>query len=846
MKQTSTLTEGWYLKEATYPLPYPADQESGVLLAQLAKEDGWLSCAMPAVVQEVLFDHRIIKKDVLETGIADECAWVSTRDWIFRTSFPAPSHKGPVYLEFQGLDTVVDIYLNGNLLCCHESMFMPLKTRNIRDLLQESNELILCFHAPCKVIETFDPPKRYEGKISSNAMLRKAHGDFTPHGGAVPYFTPIGVYDEIFLVCVDQSEIFYADIETSMDQHNIDGTLEVFLHRTCCDGVSARLRLYGPGNSLVADSIAEDWREGKYGMPVCHFTIGVEKPQLWWPRNYGSQPLYFVKVELSKEGVLLDSMTRTIGFRKIEIVGDMRFRVNGMEIKMWGSCITPMWGCTHKWIRERGKQFLDYAARGNMNALRLWGPGQPYHEEFYEYACELGILIWQEFHTSGTHIPDTPKFVDLVMREAEIEIRRLKHYPCIFMWCGGNEHIYMADIFDPEARVRIGYDLILYHLKDLVAKMDRSRYYHASSPCGGRFPNEAIFSDNHGSRAAQCYLPGEAHGHLFSENIRTFTPELKSMKRFIPEQDLWPQGYSGTMPFNGATYPIPETWRHRTINNFEKKTGPYELFYDPTDVYSLIYRLNAAAAHDIREIISKQRHGKPFYESAGDRHCNGHFIWKLDTAWPQIYCAFIDYYMEPGMPYYMLRRQYAPVLVSLDMQDHIYVWGVNDTAENFAGTVTVEVYELDKDAITQSITFPVGIPVGDSLVLKSLDCFGHTQLRSVVHCMLTDADGQIVSEDYQYLISERRLPFPNAKLTLRQEGEHILVSTDRFARCVELQGNAGDDAFGWQFEDNYFDLVPGREKIIRIWGMHKFGTITAKAHYSSHVASVLWKRHNGG
>jgi hypothetical protein len=380
----------------------------------------------------------------------------------------------------------------------------------------------------------------------------------------------------------------------------------------------------------------------------------------------------------------------------------------------------------------------------------------------------------------------------------------------------------------------------MYDLKNLVSKLDSTRYYHVSSPSQGRYANEATFADSHGSRAAQRFVPGEQHGHFFSENIRTFIPELKSLCRFIPSDELWPEDYSNVMP-NGTTIPIPKSWAERTINNFEKKTGPYELFYDATDPETLIYRLNAAAAYDIREIITKQRHGKPFYDGAGDRRCNGHLFWKLNTAWPQIYCAFIDYYLEPGMPYYMLRRHYAPVHISFDVQDHVYVWGVNDTPEDFDGIVTVEVHSLDSEKTTQKLSFPVGIPGGDSLITKSLDCLGHIPLRSVLHCTLQSHDGKMVSEDFQYLISERRLPVPEAKLTLRQEGGTLQIATDRFARCVVLAGDADGDEFGWQFEDNYFDLMPGQPKTVQIYGKHQKGVITAKGHYSPHTASIHWE-----
>lgn len=841
MKLTQIMKDNWRMKEA------PAWEHSmdiklpDRIKEAIAGEGGWLSCTMPSVAHEVLLDHQRIDADVLETGIGYECAWVSDKDWIFETRFAASQGGGDVYLDFKGLDSIVDIWMNGAVIGRHETMFMPCRLK-INDSIKEWNQLVLYFHSPNKVKKTLELPDHYTGRIGKQELLRKAHGDFSPHGGAVPYVTPIGAYDDIVFTGVDRSEITYVDIETEFDRLYEDSALLVKVHCSPYERLRARVRLIDPDGNAVMEKESDSFCAADSDEVIFDFNLFVEKPRRWWPRNYGAQPLYQVEVTIYDGEQMLDSLNKTVGFRKIEVIGDMRFRINGVEIKQWGSAITPMYGLTHKWFPERGKALLDYAAMGNMNTLRLWGPGQPYHEEFYEYASKLGILIWQEFHTSGAFVPDLESFTDIVMEEARAEIRRLKHYPCIYMWCGGNEHLYMLDIFRREEKYTIGYDLLYYSLKDIVAEMDRSRYYHVSSPYQGRFPNEAICGDNHGSRAAQCFLPGEKYGHFFSENIRTFSPEIKSLKRFIPEADLWPEGYHNNMAY-GDEYPVPDTWKQRTINNFEKKTGPYELFYDATDAESLVYRLNAAAAYDIREIITKQRQGKWFFESAGDRHCNGHLFWKLDTAWPQIYCSFIDYYLEPGLPYYMLRRCYTPVTVSIDVEDSIYIWGVNDTTEHFDGTVTVEVCELDSHEVTQRIEFPAGVPAGDSLILKSLDCFGHIQLRSVIHCVLKDRAGHIAAEDFQYLIAERRLPFADAKVFLRQDGDCVSVKAgSEFARCVELFGDDDGDQFGWRFEDNYFDLMPGQERKIKIHGNHRKGIITAKAHYAVEPTQLDWKR----
>jgi len=88
---------------------------------------------------------------------------------------------------------------------------------------------------------------------------------------------------------------------------------------------------------------------------------------------------------------------------------------------------------------------------------------------------------------------------------------------------------------------------------------------------------------------------------------------------------------------------------------------------------------------------------------------------------------------------------------------------------------------------------------------------------------------------------ERRLAFPDAKLDVEVADGALTITTDKFARAVNLTGDADGDPFGWFFEDNYFDLLPGEKKVVRILGDHQSGRITAKPWYSPHSSTVDWR-----
>jgi hypothetical protein len=60
--------------------------------------------------------------------------------------------------------------------------------------------------------------------------------------------------------------------------------------------------------------------------------------------------------------------------------------------------------------------------------------------------------------------------------------------------------------------------------------------------------------------------------------------------------------------------------------------------------------------------------------------------------------------------------------------------------------------------------------------------------------------------------------------------------------AVTLEGDAGGDTFGWFFEDNYFDLLPGEIKKVRILGRHRQGRVSARPWYSLRAATIDWQR----
>ena len=96
------------------------------------------------------------------------------------------------------------------------------------------------------------------------------------------------------------------------------------------------------------------------------------------------------------------------------------------------------------------------------------------------------------------------------------------------------------------------------------------------------------------------------------------------------------------------------------------KVGQLERYCDPMSARDLIRVLGTAHGDYLRERVERQRRGVPDGMPDGKRRCWGNMVWRLNDSWPIVYWSIIDYYLEPKIAYYYLRRSYHPVLVTFD------------------------------------------------------------------------------------------------------------------------------------------------------------------------------------
>ncbi|MFP4381585.1 MAG: beta-mannosidase [Candidatus Sumerlaeia bacterium] len=796
-----------------------------------------LPAEMPAQAHDVLMANDKIE-DVMKLGNCEKSQWIGEQDWVYVKEFSKPEQQGQTFLNFRGLDTFADIYLNGKLLLFADDCYLPVRM-DVTKLLQDRNLLLVHFYAPRSYLDSL--PNAEELKSSKAAYIRyprKPAEDFNFFNGARPAFISIGIYDDVRLEVVDQVEIEDFSLRPKLNDDYSRGEVEVMVALMGASKVKGEVKcaIIAPDGKQV-DEAAANFETDSGGGADLKLAVKVDKPELWYPLGHGAHPLYTVKAIISVDGDAKDSAEKRIGFRELKMRKIFDYTVNGIPVKLWGANITPLPRAGHVWDRDACVRMMEWVENANMISMRAWGPGQPFNEHLFDEADERGILMWAEFAHTGGPFPYTEDYRARYVAEATRWVKEWKHHPSIFMWCGGNETYLGIDVDSPDAN-RPDRKIFEKDYKEVCERLDPDRFYHENSPFLGAFDNAADQGDTH-IRNYGHFLPGADYPVMPTENIRITIATRPTLEKHLGPDLEWPEGFSGKRTdFNDPV--IPMNWVEKLcpdLHWINLRVGYVEHFFDADGTPdSLLFRMGAGTSAFIRDVIEKMRRGKPHWKADGPRVTMGHYWWKFNDTWPMIYASLIDDQLQPNMSYYAMRRALNPLLLSIDVLERVYLWIVNDSAETIQGQLRVRVLDQEGLKSLNEMKVDVQVKPGDSQLITNLDEFGMIYSKNPIYAELLDADGKLVSDSVQYMCTDRHNWFPEAKLELKRDGDSLVISTDAMASWVHLKGEGLD----WDFEDNFFHLTPQREKSVRLLHPDKKGAIEAKAQYSPHVTKLEW------
>ncbi|MFC9730016.1 glycoside hydrolase family 2 protein [Streptomyces roseolus] len=627
MKDLTQLHEGWTLRH-----------EGAALPAQV-----------PGCVHTDLLAAGVIPDPFLgldETHVA----WVGRRSWSYETDLAHDSGHERSELVFEGLDTAAEVLLDGASLGSTRNMHRVHRF----DVTGRSGRLKVRFDSAYDEAErvralTGDRPNVYPEPFQ---YIRKMACSFGWDWG--PTVVTAGMWRPVRIEHWSTARL--AEVRPLV---TVDGTtgrveLRVGTARTA-SGTGRPLTL----RATVAGAVAETSFEGAEAV----LRLEVPEPELWWPRGYGSQPLYGLDVELlDEDGSPLDAWSRRIGFRTVTVdrSADERgtgftFVVNGVRIFARGVNWIPDDVLPSRVTPERYRTRLTQAAEANVDLVRIWGGGIYEDDAFYDVCDELGLMVWQDFLFACAAYPEEQPLRGEVEAEARDNVVRLMPHASLVLWNGNNENLWGFRDWDweePLAGDSWGEGYYLGILPRIVAELDPTRPYAAGSPWSGSWdhhPNDPRHGTHHSWEVwnRQDYAEYRADVPRFCAEFGwQAPPAISTLRRALPGEDLAPDS-PGMLHHQKA-----EDGNGKLNRGIERHFGLPEDDFDRWHYLAQVVQARAVAAG-----IEHWRSHWPV--------CAGTVVWQLNDCWPVSSWAAIDGDGHLKPLYHELRRVYADRLLSL-------------------------------------------------------------------------------------------------------------------------------------------------------------------------------------
>jgi beta-mannosidase len=685
-------------------------------------EADWLPASVPGGVHEALLAAGRIADPYFDRN-EDAVRWVEERDWWYRTTIPATpsSPGGRTLLVCQGLDTVVDLWLDGQPLGHTENMFRPA-TFDVTGRLEAGAELLICFRPP---LAGLTPPaaasnllRRLGDALAAIApeegegaglmsptlplatLRRKATfswgWDFGPRLPSIGPWRPVEVVQESGAVLTGHH---VRTDRVDVERRTADLTVRVEAAQLQQDlRPVAEVELIAPGGKLTSFTVPLVAEDAAAGTLWGASSARVEQAEPWWTHDLGAQPRYQVIIRLHDGEQLLDEQRDLVGLRTIALdrsedpEGGQHFRfvLNGVPIFARGAAWLPADMLVGSVSEARYRDLLTTARDGQMLMLRVWGGCIYEHDAFYTLCDELGLLVWQDFAFACIDYPDDdPRLRTEIEQEAAYQVRRLRNHACLALWCGNNEvqmiHVMGYCDLSPGGWGSAFFDEVL---PAAVAKHDGGVPYWPGSPYGepvdgedavaaingvldgNRHAWEVWHGMDFGAGSAEFASVGESRlyrryaadrGKFISEFGIHASPELATLRRWLPEDQL--QVHSAGFDHHNKDNPKN---KHDPV--LEIVTGL------PSSIEQYADFTMISQAEGLKFGIEHYRRRQP--------HCSGTLIWQFNDVWPGFSWSVVDYAGIPKAGYHYARRAFAPVIASFCQggDGELELWICNSSA----------------------------------------------------------------------------------------------------------------------------------------------------------------------
>ncbi|UBD75413.1 glycoside hydrolase family 2 [Parabacteroides goldsteinii] len=591
--------------------------------------------------------------------------------------------------------------------------------------------------------------------------------------------------------------------------------------------------------------------------------LRIHNPALWWPNGYGAQALYKLSLTVAQEDQVKQKKEIRFGIRELsyELMAqtaekeNIRFQYSPTDVgegrslfdykkrvpvesPAFSSIVIPSltdgaiqylrkettqpenpflticvngkrifcrggnWGMDDgmkRVTRERLEPYFRLHKEANFTMVRNW-TGESTEELFYTLCDEYGLLVWNDFSISTQGYNLEPLDDELFLANARDIVLRFRNHPSIAIWCPRNEG-YAPEILEDG-------------FQKIISAVDGTRHYHGNS----RDLNLCSSGPWHYIDNQLEYLTGKADG--FSTELGApSVPTVETLRKFIPEEDLWPIG---------------DVWYYHDLH--------YESF-DWKNYIRDVEKLGQAPSRNADEFCSRAQFinynlYRNMFEAWNQKmwnYASGLLLWMSHPAWPSMIWQTYSYDYETHGSFYGAKKACEPIHVQWNsVNKKLQV--VNTTLENIPDAkVFFRVYDLKGKQLYEK---KISVELEANKLTDCMEIALPPEIRdvSLVRTQLSDRRGKIVSENDYWINPSEPTDFSvlqeGGKSELRIKWNTPKKKDNKILIRAEIKNNSQKIATGIKVNvrdkesgksllpvyvsDGYFNLLPDEHKQVSI------------------------------
>ena len=779
------------------------------------KETLNLDASVPGCVLNDIIKADVEKCDIFYRDNSEKFEKYEMWDWHYEKEFDVSEVSYKSELHFERLDTYCDVYFNGTLIASCQNGHIPYDFDVTDKVTTGKNKIDVYFRSPIR--EVADKPLATGAFTKERMNTRRMQ--CTYGWDWVARFVTCGM-GEVSLCFFDQNEARVDSLYVytkSIDEYG------------AYIGISAVINEFALGKIYTFEVVDDEGNvvktHKKYiSYPRYDFNLSIEDAKLWYPRGYGSQPLYTLCVSCDGEQV----HSELFGIRTVKIIQEIDEKdsenyyrclmlkeskfdkvydrneefssftlvVNGVKILCMGANWVPCEPYEKGGNEEKITEILEMSAEMGVNMIRVWGGGTFECRHFYDECSRLGIMVTQDFLMACGKYPEKEQwFIKELNKEAEYAAKLMRNKPCLVWWTGDNENATGGnDVMEDY----MGRASATYGIHPVLMQLDPMRDFLPSSPYGGN-----LYASNTSGTTHNTNHLGDVFTYLHKDDLSDYKDAYKTISaRFIAEEPT----FGAVSTYSSKKFMTDEDIygdddymrEYHTKSNPDLPKSLYEYFTFLSekilgafkDGYDRDFKFKYIQYENIRNSLEMLRRERWF--------CSGDIFWQLNDCWPAYSgWAIIDYYNMPKAAYYSFKRCTKPLLCMIDKENDEYsVYVACDGNEDMA--TTIRVFTLDIKSGRKNEIYN-----GTAFVTKGTTVSVCTFKKDDDSIIIAETDGdRAFYKDGTLEVCKCGVDY-----TVDEVKKTVTFKSEKYVHAVEIEGNL-------VLDDNYFSLLPNEEKCV--------------------------------